>query len=134
MKIRIFYILLLGIILVSAGCSKSKLENKIVGDWTQLSVGQNELKNKVVVWTFTADHKIYRSTTYEDEVTIDTASWSLNVKFAQKNILTIENLDPMWLDGKHIIHELDDYMKLQRVEFTNGHSDGSFYWSEFEKK
>jgi hypothetical protein len=122
-------------ILFFASCSKSKIEDKIIGDWKQLSVGQNELDNADVKFTFTGDYKLYRTTIQDNNISIDTGAWSLDVRFANKNLLVIENLDNgLHFDGKHLIHELKDYMELQRVEYPDGHSDGSFYWSEFEKQ
>ncbi|MBN2669486.1 MAG: hypothetical protein JXR60_09665 [Bacteroidales bacterium] len=132
---RLIFGFLVVFVVALSSCSKTKIENKLLGDWKQISVGQAEVEGAKIVWTFASDHNLYRTTTTETGVTIDTAQWSLKVRFAQKNTLTIENLDGgLHFDGTHLIHQLDDYLEMQRIEYTNGHSDGSFYWSEFEKQ
>ncbi len=132
MKTRyILYILLIFSILFTS-CSKTKLEDKLIGDWEKISVGQIS-EGTTITWTFNADHQLFRTTTRSGIVNIDTAEWSVDNRIAQKNTLSIDNLD-QYCDGKHEIHQLNDYLRLQRIEFANGHTDGSFQWNEFEKK
>ena len=113
-------------------CSEASLENDLVGSWKQISVGHIP-EGTEITWTFSANHFLYQTKKTENSIKIDTAFWQVQINYVSKNSLVIENLNEN-IDGKHLIHSLDTYLKLQRVEFTNGHTDGSFIWSEFEKK
>ena len=104
-----------------------------MGKWKQISLGGTHLEGNDVTWQFSADHTLYRSTVSDDSEVIDTAQWSVNARLG-KNHLTIDNLDPEKYDGTHLIHTLNTTMELQRIEFINGHTDGAFFWSEFEKQ
>jgi len=132
MKTRYIFYTLLAFSFILISCSKTKLEDKLVGDWKKISVGQIS-DGTTITWTFNADHQLFRTTKHGETTSIDTAEWSVNNRFAQKNTLSIDNLDS-YNDGKHEIHQLNDYLRLQRIEFANGHTDGSFQWNEFEKK
>lgn len=132
MKTRFLTFLIIIATLFLTNCSKQKYENKIIGTWKQISVGQIPA-GTTKTWTFNADQSLYRTTTSANGTSIDTAHWNFDLKLAHKNYLSIDNLDP-YVDGKHMIHELGNTLKLQRVEFSNGHTDGSFQWNEFEKQ
>ena len=132
MKARYIFYTLLAFSLVLVSCSKAKLEDKLIGNWEQISVGQIP-EGTTITWTFNANHQLFRTTKTNSGISIDTAEWSVNNRFAQKNTLSIDNLDAN-RNGKHLIHQLDNYLRLQRIEFINGHTDGSFQWNEFEKK
>ncbi len=132
MKARYIFYTLLAFSFVLVSCSKTKLEDKLIGNWEQISVGQIP-EGTTITWTFNANHQLFRTTKTAAGISIDTAEWSVDNRFAQKNTLSIDNLDT-YRNGKHLIHQLDDYLRLQRIEFINGHTDGSFQWNEFEKK
>ena len=135
MKFYFWIISSLLFLLLSAtlsGCGKRQ-EDKIVGEWNKISVGQIP-EGTSISWTFSADHKLYRYTkSSSDSIIIDTAQWSLTIHFASDNVLLIDNLDE-FNNGKHFIHELGDYLKLQRFESSNGNTEAAFLWNEFEKK
>lgn len=133
MNSRILLILSLVGIFFFSSCSKSALEDKLIGDWKQISVGQSELKKFDVVWTFAANRELYQTRTIDTTVLlIDTAQWSIEVNAFSKNSMTIENLNNE-TDGKHNIMQLDSYLELHRIELPNGHTE-AFQWKEFEKK
>jgi len=134
MKIRFTIIASLLFIIFSiifSSCGK-KQEDKLIGKWEKLSVGQIP-EGKNIQWTFSADHKLYRYTKTADTLIIDTAQWQITIHFASDNTLFITNLDEL-VNGKHFIHELGDYLKLQRFENEDGSNNAAFLWSEFEKK
>jgi len=133
MKIKLILISVVALSFILNSCGKGSIEDKLVGDWQQISVGQIP-ENTVVKWTFSADHRLFQTVTVNDTIiaSIDTAEWSVEYNMATKNTVFIDNLSAN-ADGTHLIHELDDYLSIQRVEFTNGHGDGSYMWFEFEK-
>jgi hypothetical protein len=116
-------------------CSEASIEEDLVGKWKQISLGGSHLDGNDVTWTFAANHNLYRSTvsSVDNSEVIDTAQWKVDANLG-KDHLIIENLDPTQYDGKHLIHSLGTTMELQRIEFINGHTDGSFFWSEYEKQ
>jgi len=134
MKIKFLFVIfvLTSLLLGFSSCSKNTLEDKLIGDWEQKSVGQIP-DNVNVVWTFTASHSLYRTTQWPDSSKTDTAQWSAHSNFMKKNTLRIENLDE-FNNGKYIIHRLTDFLEIQRTEFPDGSSGGAFKWHEFEKK
>jgi len=132
MNSRIFLVLATVSLLIFSSCSKSTFENKLIGEWKQISLGGSHLQGKEITWTFNANGALYRTIVRDSGTQIDTAQWSVENRFAQKNTLSITNLDPD-IDGKHLIHQLDNYLSIQRIEFENGHTDGSFQWNEFER-
>jgi len=134
MKFYFWIISSLLFLLLSAtlsGCGKRQ-EDKIVGEWNKISVGQIP-EGTSISWTFSADHKLYVHTTSSDSTNTITAQWTLTTHFASDNVLLIDNLDK-FNDGKYLIHELDDYLKLQRFETVDGSNNAAFIWHEFEKK
>ena len=131
MKIKLLLISVVALLFLLSSCGKGSIEDKLVGDWQQISVGQIP-ENTVVKWTFSADHRLFQTKTVQDVVTIDTAEWSVEYNIATKNTVFIDNLSPDQ-NGTFLIHDIKDYLSIQRVEFTNGHGDGSYMWFEFEK-
>ncbi len=133
MRIRNFT-LVLSVIIVAflSSCSKEKFENKIIGTWSQVSVGQIP-EGTEYVWSFEDDEKLYIST-YQNQnlVKVDTAGWDLEMRFARKNYLNIKDLG--YQNGKYLIVESGDYLKIQRVELEGGHSGAVYLWMEFTKK
>jgi len=132
MKLLPLFLRLFISLIVVSSCSKNSLEDKLIGSWKQISVGHLD-EGTTVVWTFNSDHKVFRIQTKDSIAVGDTGAWSVNNKFAQKNTLTIEGIEDRY-DGLHSIHQLDSYLRMQRVEYPDGHTDGSFLWSEFEKQ
>ena len=132
MNFRILFLSFLAIIVLFSSCSKTSLEDKLIGEWKQISVGHIP-EGTEITWTFAANQALYKTKTTGNTVTIDTASWSVEMNTLSKNTVSIENLHAN-IDGKHAIQELDDYLELLRIEFINGHTDGAFQWNEFEKK
>ena len=128
MNIRIFVISLIISALVLSSCGEKSIEDDLVGTWHQISLGGSHLKGQDVLWTFAADHTLYRDIDNE----VDTAQWFVEANFG-KNHLMIQNLDPASFDGTHLIHSLGSTMELQRIELPNG-EEGGFWWSEFEKQ
>ncbi len=132
MKLKHLNLILISLSLLLVSCSKGSLEDKVIGNWKQISVGHLP-EGSTVVWTFNSDHKLFRVQTIDTIAVSDTGTWSVDNKFAQKNTLTIEGIEDRY-DGLHSINQLDQYLRMQRVEFPDGHTDGSFLWSEFEKQ
>lgn len=132
MNLRILVLSFIAISILFSSCSKTSLEDKLIGEWEQISVGHIPEGTKIT-WTFAANQALYKATKKGGSVVIDTASWSIEVNTLSKNTLSIENLHAN-IDGKHAIQQLDDYLELLRIEFMNGHTDGAFQWNEFEKK
>jgi len=132
MKTRLIFIAITTLFIALSSCSKESLEDDIIGEWEQISVGQIP-DGTTITWKFAADHNLYRTKKTGSSIAIDTAQWSAEANAASKNTISIENLDDN-IDGKHSIHQLDDYLELQRIELINGHTDGAFLWNEFEKK
>lgn len=129
------------IVLLLTSCSKNSIENDLVGNWEQLSVGQAQLKDTKVTLTFKADHNLYKTTISPDGLSVDTGQWSVKYNFSSKNTLVIENLEKVTniqvqdhMNGTHLIHQLDEYLELQRTKFIGGSTTAAFKWSEFEKK
>ena len=133
MRITLLIISVSILSLLLSSCGKGSIEDKIVGDWKQLSVGQIP-ENAEVKWTFNANHQLFKTTFVKDTISkIDTAEWSVDYNMVTKNTLYIDNLSTSD-DGTHLIHDLGEYLSIQRVEFVNGHGDGSYMWNEFEKQ
>ncbi len=132
MKPIFIFIVFTAMFFALSSCSKGSLEDEIIGEWEQISVGHIP-DGTTYTWKFAADHNLYRTRKTGSSIAIDTAQWNVEANVASKNTLSIENLDT-YTDGKHSIHQLDDYLELQRIEFINGHTDGAFQWNEFEKK
>ena len=129
MRTIILIVSIIGLSLLLGSCGKGSIEDKIIGDWEQLSVGQIP-EGTEIKWTFAADHSLYQTTTTNTGITIDTAGC-----FRGQVILHsvyIDNLSSA-VDGNYLIHDLKNYLSIQRVELTNGHGDGSYLWKEFEK-
>lgn len=128
-------------VLIFTSCSKSSIENDLIGNWEQLSVGQGQLKDTKVTLTFKADHNLYKTTIRPNGLSVDTGQWSVKYNFSSKNTLLIENLEKVTdiinqdhMNGTHLIHQLDDYLELQRTKFIGGNSSKAYKWSEYEKK
>ena len=132
MRITILIVSVAILSLLLSSCGKGSIEDKIIGDWRQISVGQIS-KSKDVKWTFQANHQLFRTTYTKNTIEkIDTAEWSVDYNIISENTLFIDNLS-VNEDGTHLIHDLDEYMSIQRVEFVSGHGDGAYMWNEFEK-
>ncbi len=139
MKIRnILLIVSLSFIVLFSSCSKEKVENKIVGTWNQISVGQIKPEGNKVVWTFEDDNTLKMDRYYNGTLSkTSTANWELKMRFGKKNQLEISNYDKSFdlegvdRDGTYLIHELGDYLKIQRTEAD---IQAAFLWMEFEKE
>ena len=137
MKSHFIYALVL--VLFLSSCSKSSIENDLVGNWEQLSVGH--LENTKITLQFKADHNVYKTTIKPNSLKVDTGQWSVKYNFSSKNTLIIENLEEVsdfkaqdHMNGTHLIHQLDEYLELQRTKFPDGSGNSAYKWSEFEKK
>ncbi len=137
MKIRnILLIALLSFIVLFSGCSKEKTENKIVGTWNQISVGQIP-EGVEVAWTFNDDNTL-KMDKYQNGVLTktSTANWELKMTFGRKNQLEITNYDRAFdvraidRNGTYTIHKLDDHLKILRVD---AEVDYAYLWMEFKK-
>ncbi len=128
-------IFVLSVIFVASvsSCSKEKAENKIVGTWKQISVGQIP-EGTEYIWTFEEDNKLYISTYQNSTIAkVDTANWDVEMRFARKNYINVKNTD-LNNNGKYMVIEADEFLKIQRTEFPNGESAAAYLWLEFERK
>ena len=127
----IAFLLIIFIILFSAGCKKDRIERKkykIIGRWDRVPMSKSEL-DKQVVWNFFDGDTLIT----EDNSILDTANYFIDTKH-YRYYLNISDLG-INLDGKYLIDKLkDDILMLQRTANNAGDSEGAYIRIEFIKQ
>ncbi len=134
--LRISGVIFALVMLISACSKKSTVEDKIIGSWQQISVGQEDLKNNTVKWTFHSGNKLFiQHFNQSNLLSSDTANWEIKTKFAGRNNLVISGMDKSFGGTYTIIKLKDDFFTLQRLKLEEDDDSGSPYlWLEFQKK
>ena len=107
MNFRFLFLSFLAITVLFSSCSKTSIEDKLIGEWRQISVGHIP-EGTEITWTFAANQALYKTTKTDNSVAIDTANWSVETHTFSKNTLSIENLHSN-IDGKHTIQQLNGW-------------------------
>ncbi len=129
------YIILLVIsaLFITYGCEK-KQEEKLLGEWDMLPLSE-EFLTQETTWTFYDNNKLVQTIVKDGTTKVDSADYTFSVNAVGKRELTISNLHILIYDGKYSVSELSkSFLKIRRIEKSDGVTGGAFMWREFQTR